>query len=196
QGQWDTPHVFDGTFGWGALALLCIAFFPQLALGLSGFELSLILMPQVRTKTADKAAEHRLRVRNTRKVLITAALIMSVFLLGSVLVTALLIPPDAMRETGPAGFRALAYLAHGGELTLNAELSPLFGVLFGTLYDVTTILMLVLAGTSVMTALAVLLPHFLHRFGMGLREPQRWRIMVGAVGRIGLDVAPLVHPRA
>src|SRR5262245_4799585 len=193
QGQWDTPHVFDGTFGWGALALLCIAFFPQLALGLSGFELSLILMPQVKTKTADKAAEHRLRVRNTRKVLITAALIMSVFLLGSVLVTSLLIPPDAMREGGPAAFRALAYLAHGGELTLSGELSPLFGVLFGTLYDVTTILMLVLAGTSVMTALAALLPQFLLRFGMELRRVHRWGVMLLLFAAINLVVTLVFH---
>src|SRR5262245_24799671 len=192
-GRWDTPHASDETFGWGALALLCIAFFPQLALGLSGFELSLILMPQVKTKTADKAAEHRLRVRNTRKVLIAAALIMSVFLLGSVLVTALLIPPDAMREGGSAAFRALAYLAHGGELTLNAELNPLFGVLFGTVYDVTTILMLVLAGTSVMTALAVLLPQFLLRFGMELRWTHRWRIMLVAFAVINLVVTLVFH---
>ena len=92
-------------------------------------------MPQVKTPTQDKAAEHRLRVRNTRKVLIAAALIMSVFLLGSVLVTSLLIPPDAMREGGDAAFRALAYLAHGGALTPDMQLNPFFGALFGTVYD-------------------------------------------------------------
>lgn len=187
-GEWQTAHAFDGRFGWGTLAVLCLLFFPQLALGLSGFELSLILMPQVKGKTQDPAAEHRLRVRNTRKVLITAAAIMSVYLLGAVLVTTLLIPPHAQREGGPAAFRALAYLAHGGTLTVDAPLGPWFGVVFGTLYDLVTILLLVLAGTSVMTALAVLLPQFLLRFGMELRWVHRWGLLLIVFAAINLIV--------
>src|SRR5262245_2962781 len=181
-GRWDTPHASDETFGWGALALLCILFFPQLALGLSGFELSLILMPQVKTKGEDPIEAHRRRVRNTRKVLVVAAVIMSVYLLGSVLVTTLLIPPEAFGEGGPA------YIGHGGRVALNAELGPWFGVVFGTLYDATTILMLVLAGTSVMTALAVLLPQFLLRFGMELRWTHRFNVLLLTFALINLVI--------
>src|SRR5262249_7211277 len=136
QGQWETSHAIDGRFGWGLLGLFCLLYFPQLTLGLSGFEMSLILMPQVQAKAEDKVARLRLRIRNTRKALVAAAVTMSIFLLGSVLVTALLIPPAALREGGPAANRALAYLAHGGDLTVAGTLlGPRFGVVFGTLYD-------------------------------------------------------------
>ena len=50
---------------------------------------------------------------------------MSVMLLGSSFVTAVLIPPEAFQPGGPADGRALAYLAH-----------ERFGPAFGTLYDV------------------------------------------------------------
>jgi hypothetical protein len=179
RGEWETAHTLGSDFGWFGLAIVCLVFFPQLSLGLSGFELSLILMPQVKVKSAaDKTAALRLRIRNTRKVLIVAAVVMSLYLLSSVLVTALLIPPEAMREGGPAANRALAYLAHGGKLTVADSLHPWFGPVFGTLYDVTTILMLALAGTSVMTALAVLLPRFMMRFGMEMKWTQRWSVLL------------------
>ncbi len=161
------PQAVNGDYGWLSLALICLLFFPQLALGLSGFELSLILMPQVKVPAAEQKETLRLRIRNTRKVLIVAAIIMSLFLLGSVLVTTLLIPPEALGEGKPAANRALAYLAH-----------DLFGVGFGTVYDVTTILILALAGTSVMAALAVLLPQFLLRFGMELRWTHRFGVLI------------------
>ena len=52
------------------------------------------------------------RIRGARKLLTTAALIMSVFLLATSVVTTLLIPPAAFRSGGPANGRALAFLAH------------------------------------------------------------------------------------
>ncbi len=51
-------------------------------------------------------------IRNTRRLLVTAAAIMSVFLLTSSIVTITLIPPDAFEPGGKANGRALAYLAH------------------------------------------------------------------------------------
>src|SRR6185295_10532252 len=104
--------------------------------------------PQVRGKDLAR------RVANTRKVLMLAAAIMSVFLLGATLVTALYIPPDQMRSGGNAANRALAYLAHGQPLNdASLTLLPFAGPWFGGLYDIATILMLAFAGTSVMTAL-------------------------------------------
>ena len=56
--------------GWLAALFLCLLYLPQLALGLSGFEMSMILMPQIRGSAADAPHLPRTRVANTRKVLI------------------------------------------------------------------------------------------------------------------------------
>lgn len=191
---------------WGLIVLFSLLLFPRLSLGLSGFELSLILMPHIEGSPLDHPDHPRHRIRNTRKVLAAAALLMSVFLLGSVLVTNLLIPeqefalgarsgsenvPPALRTTeGKASNRALAYLAHGGRLSTGADsLGPLFGEVFGTVYDITTILILALAGTSVMTALGVLLPQFLLRFGMTtLGRARRWGLVFMLLGLMNLAV--------
>src|SRR5207249_4389677 len=99
----------------------------------------------------------RTRIWNTRKVLVGAALIMSIYLLGTVLVTTLLIPPaefarkvddpkNIVRD-GHANDRALAYLAHGGTLAFgNEPLLPICGIVLGTAYDIVTVLILCLAG--------------------------------------------------
>ena len=64
----------------------------------------MILMPQVQGKPNEQPPTTR--IRNTRKVLVAAALIMSVYLLGSVLVTTLLIPPlEYSRIRNRAGLR-------------------------------------------------------------------------------------------
>src|SRR5215203_3494186 len=57
--------------------------FPKLALGLSGFETGVAVMPLVKTPN---------RIENTRKLLMTAALIMSFMLIASSFVTSVLIP--------------------------------------------------------------------------------------------------------
>src|SRR5207248_11343247 len=90
-----------------------------------------------------------------RKLLVTAAAIMSVLLLLSSFVSVLLIPEAAYRDGGPANGRAIAYLAH-----------ELIGNRFGSLYDVSTILVLWLAGASAMTGLLNLIPRSLPCFGM------------------------------
>ena len=162
-GDWGMTSAAGG-YGWPGALLLCIVFLPQLALGLSGFKMSMILMPQIRGGPGDDPLRPAGRIRNTRKVLVTAALIMSVYLLGSSFVTGLLIPEKAHR--GAADFRNLAYLAHGGQV--DGPNSALLGCgpYLGTIYNCVTVLILCLTGTSVMTALAVLLPQFLMHFGM------------------------------
>jgi hypothetical protein len=125
-----------------ALALLV---FPKLALGLSGFETGVAVMPLV---SGD-------RVRNTRNLLRTAALIMSIMLIGSAVVTTMLIPADAFAAGREASGRALAYMAH-----------HYHGEFFGTVYDMSTIAILWFAGASAMAGLLNLVPRYLPRYGM------------------------------
>jgi hypothetical protein len=186
-GAWLIHHPFWVHDGWGSIILLCLLFLPNLALGLSGFEMSMILMPQVRGRAGEEPP--KTRIRNTRTVLVVAALIMAVYLLGSSLVTTILIPPEALEPGGPAANRALAYLAHGGTLA-DAEQTalPWCGPWFGTAYDVVTVLILTLAGSSVMTALAVLVPRLLLRFGMEMRWVHRWGALLVLFAGVNLAV--------
>jgi hypothetical protein len=161
-GHWDIARPILRGADWGTIVLLCLLLFPRLALGLSGFELSMVLMPLIRGQANDDPSLPRGRIRNTRKLLVTAALIMAVYLLGSALVTTTLIPPERFTDEFGAKNRALAYLAHGGV----PEISPLFGPWFGTLYDLSSVLILSLAGTSVAIGLRDFVPAYLHRLGM------------------------------
>ncbi|GAA3693539.1 APC family permease [Terrabacter ginsenosidimutans] len=129
--------------------------FPALALGLSGFETGVVVMPLVKGDPTDTAEKPEGRIRNARRLLTTAALIMSVLLIGSSLVTTLLIPPAAFQPGGEANGRALAYLAH-----------DLLGEGFGTVYDVSTIGILWFAGASAMAGLLNIVPRYLPRYGM------------------------------
>ena len=140
---------------------ISLLLFPKLALGLSGFETGVALMPLVEGDPGDASEKPNGRIVNTRKLLVTAAIIMSVFLLTSSLVTTLLIPEAAFADAGhghPAGSangRALAYLAH-----------KLLGDKFGTFYDISTILILWFAGASAMAGLLNIVPRYLPRYGM------------------------------
>jgi amino acid permease len=128
---------------------ISLLLFPRLALGLSGFETGVAVMPLI------KCEGIRARIRNTRRLLATAAIIMSVFLIATSIITTLLIPADAFKEGGPANGRAMAFLAH-----------RYLGNGFGTVYDASTILILAFAGASALAGLLNLIPRYLPGFGM------------------------------
>ncbi len=144
--QYGNPMVMIGA---------SLLVFPKLALGLSGFETGVVVMPLVKGDPDDDPAKPAGRIRNTQKLLTGAAAIMSVLLLASSVVTTLLIPHAAFEEGGEANGRALAYLAH-----------EFFGDMVGTVYDVSTILILWFAGASAMAGLLNIVPRYLPRYGM------------------------------
>jgi hypothetical protein len=160
--NWHTGLAAKGDFPLLIVGALLV--FPKLALGLSGFETGVTVMPLIDGGEADR--EHSLRaggvpmgrVTNTAKLLLTAAVIMSVMLILSSLVTTLLIDPADYQKGGKASGRAIAYLAH-----------RYLGRGFGTVYDISTILILGLAGASAMAGLLHLIPRYLPRFGMAPR---------------------------
>jgi len=152
--RWQNALLEHGD--WRQMTLAAAILFPRLALGLSGFETGVSVMPLIRGAEGDAGeAKPAGRIQNTRKLLSSAALIMSVLLLVSSFVTALLIPLEAYREGGEASGRAIAYLAH-----------MYLGNVFGSVYDLSTILVLWFAGASAMAALLHLVPRYLPRVGM------------------------------
>ena len=134
---------------WWQMVGVCLLLFPRLALGLSGFETGVAVMPLIAGSSLED------RIRNTRKLLTTAAVIMSVYLILTSFVTTLLIPAAAFQRGGVANGRAMAYLAH-----------QYCGSIFGSVYDVSTILILAFAGASALAGLLNLIPRYLPGFGM------------------------------
>ena len=169
-----TSNGFGGVVAIVGISLLV---FPRLALGLSGFETGVAVMPLVQSPN---------RIENTRKLLMTAALIMSFMLISSSFITSVLIPQaefcprvdcgkaedlerapsfcpcstadiatGAINEPGRANGRALAFIAH-----------EYLGEIFGTVYDISTVLILWFAGASAMAGLLNIVPRYLPRYGM------------------------------
>ena len=171
--------------------------FPKLALGLSGFETGVAVMPLVKgdddlseddwtnlqstrtSHTEDRKTRHHLRkrIRNARKLLRSAALIMSVMLISSSFVTSILIPAEKFAEGGEANGRAIAYLAHA-----------FFGDIFGTVYDLSTITILWFAGASAMAGLLSIVPRYLPRYGMAPEWARAARPLVIVIVAIAFAV--------
>lgn len=170
---WSDANVGGSVF-W--LVIGSLWFFPKLALGLSGFETGVVVMPLVKSDVTSsdgsKAEVHRTeyadedlsdyernvlngRIRNGKKLLSGAAIIMSFLLIGSSIITSMLIPAEKFQPGGEASGRAISYLAHG-----------MLGDVFGTFYDISTILILWFAGASAMAGLLNIVPRYLPRYGM------------------------------
>ncbi len=169
--DWRSALSAKGDFTLVAAGALLV--FPKLALGLSGFETGVSVMPLIDGGEADRQHDPRTggaprgRVANARRLLLTAASIMSVMLLLSSFVTTLLISPADYQEGGRAAGRAIAFLAH-----------QYLGTAFGTIYDLSTILILGLAGASALAGLLQLIPRYLPRFGMAPRWAALFRPLV------------------
>ncbi|MFH8839037.1 amino acid transporter [Streptomyces sp. NPDC017868] len=150
-----------------AMVGVALIVFPKLALGLSGFETGVAVMPHVKGDEGDTEAEPTGRIRDTKKLLTTAALIMSVFLICTSFITTVLIPAKEFESGGKANGRALAYLAH-----------EYLGNTFGTVYDIATIAILWFAGASAMAGLLNLMPRYLPKYGMAPHWARAVRPMV------------------
>jgi len=174
---WNWKQLLFGTYGNPFLMIgTALLVFPKLALGLSGFETGVVVMPLVKgdtngipshidaqhlTRPGESPSQLSGRIDNTRKLLTVAALIMSFLLFASSIITTFLIPPEAFQpetgtqEAGAANGRALAYLAH-----------YFLGDVFGTVYDLSTISILWFAGSSALAGLLNIVPRYLPRYGM------------------------------
>lgn len=174
--DWQTVLFADHS---NPLVLLGIAalLFPKLALGLSGFETGVAVMPLVRGNHPGVEGSVRGRIRNTHKLLTTAAVIMSFFLITSSLITTLLIPAAEFKVGGAANGRALAYLSHF-----------YLGNVFGTIYDLSTISILWFAGASAMAGLLNIVPRYLPRYGMAPNWARATRPLVLVYTVIALTV--------
>jgi hypothetical protein len=155
----DALYNYPGAYGNPLMMIaLALVVFPKLALGLSGFETGVVVMPLIKNPN---------RITNTRKLLATAAIIMSFMLIASSIATTVLIPAEEflpavtdasgaiVQELGKANGRALAYLAH-----------LYLGDAIGTIYDLSTVAILWFAGASALAGLLNIVPRYLPRYGM------------------------------
>lgn len=176
-GNWWQAVLNQGSGSWLGVIVISVLVFPQLALGLSGFETGITVMPQINGGEIGKSGRPEKRIRGGKQLLTTAALIMSVFLATSSFATTLLIPQAEFQPGGEANGRALAYLAHEN-----------LGDIFGTAYDLSTIAILWFAGASAMAGLLNIVPKYLPRYGMAPTWARATRPMVLAFTAIAILV--------
>ena len=152
--EWKRALIEQHGNPWVVVGIALLVF-PKLALGLSGFETGVAVMPHINGHPEDTPAHPLGRIRGAKRLLTTAAVIMSIFLITSSVVTTLLIPPTEFEPGGAANGRARAYQAH-----------EYLGSTFGSVYDASTIAILWFAGASAMAGMLNLIPRYLPRYGM------------------------------
>ncbi len=155
-GDWQARSVSaSGAVDAGTLGAAALALFPKVARSeaLSGFEMAMLLMPLVRGRPKDDPdrpkgphSQHPETAGRLcrRDVSFLAQLIAGHHNSDSA--------GSVFALDGQAKNRALAYLAHGGELAGlpgGERIAPFVGLEFGTIYDFSTVAILCLAGVSV-----------------------------------------------
>ena len=147
--------------------------FPQLALGLSGFETGVAVMPLVKGDPDDTEEHPTGRIRNTKNAADGRRADHERPARREQHRHHAADPGGRVPRTGgPAYGRALAYLAHEH-----------LGEVFGTIYDISTVAILWFAGASAMVGLLNLVPRYLPRYGMAPEWAKAHRPLVGHLHR-------------
>jgi len=205
--EWKA-HLFAAHADWPSLLIAAALIFPKLALGLSGFETGVSVMPLVSGGRRDAPERPHAPGDTTHEVI------------GSHapnghddLPHEKPTPPPLGRIASTRGLLATAALIMSAYLLLSSFVTTLLipesayhehgeasgraiaylahhllGHGFGTVYDIVTILILWFAGASAMAGLLNLIPRYLPRFGMAPRWVAHRRPLVLVIAAVSVVV--------